>query len=599
MNFFTLVPFFVLIVIIVIAAYAVITWRRRESEPETDPGIGTVRRLYFYIVSFVALMMSISGVVLVVQFILDSLFGGPVVTPSSAGLAGGASLAIVGVPLWLFHWRFVQRYVAGLPVETRSLIRKLYVYIVLGVSGSLFLNGVVQIIQWALRTEDFGGYHWGALVVGGAVWLYHWRAEEAEGQPTADTLGVRRLYLYLVSLVTLIMLAFGLDQIIDLMLSEGYNALAEIPVLLPQESGLWSPAIRNEIATALAGGAAWALHWLYFARHDYGSALRQVYLYVFAVLGGIVTVLISLGIIIFGLLEWLLKVPPVETAEMHFQFLPGSLAALSIGLGLWVYHWMVVQREAGFSAQESQAARRSYTYILSALGLAALAVAVFTVVSMFLGIVVSSFTDLIAGRDIWRGPLAIVITLSLLGLPIWAYYWFSAQRQVSVAGVGEQTALSRRIFIFAALGAGVLALLGSVSTLLFFVLGDFLDAGLSLETLRDITTPVSVIVAALVFLPYYWGVYQQDREAGPEAGAAPVRKDVSVLVGQDGGEFVRRLEAALGHRVMALRWADPDAALPELSDDAYQQLAARIAQTPGPRVLLIPDGATVRVLSYR
>ena len=77
-----------------------------------------------------------------------------------------------------------------------------------------------------------------------------------------------------------------------------------------------------------------------------------------------------------------------------------------------------------------------------------------------------------------------------------------------------------------------------------------------------------------------------------------VRKDVAVLVGEGGSGLVRQLEAALGYRVTTLRWADANASMPELSDEECGQVAARVGEAAGSRVMLIPDGGTVRVLSY-
>ena len=71
--------FFILVVLTIILAlggmmYGILALTRRtRGLGETDPGIGTVRRLYFYIVSVVALMMAANGVVLIAGFVLDSL----------------------------------------------------------------------------------------------------------------------------------------------------------------------------------------------------------------------------------------------------------------------------------------------------------------------------------------------------------------------------------------------------------------------------------------------------------------------------------------------------------------------------------------------
>ena len=96
---------FIPIIIIAAVIYGIIAWRRRESEPEIDPGIGTIRRIYFYVVSFASLMMAVNGVVLLVRFVLEGVFGAAEIASSSTPLAIGASLTIVGLPLWLFHWQ--------------------------------------------------------------------------------------------------------------------------------------------------------------------------------------------------------------------------------------------------------------------------------------------------------------------------------------------------------------------------------------------------------------------------------------------------------------------------------------------------------------
>ena len=246
--------------------------------------------------------------------------------------------------------------------------------------------------------------------------------------------------------------------------------------------------------------------------------------------------------------------------------------------------------------------RRTYTYLLAVLGLGALVVAVGTVVTTFIGIVVESARDVLTEPDFWRNRIALVITLGVLGAPLWGYYWASIQRQVRTGDAEERNSLPRRLFIFAAMGVGVLALLGSVSFLLFAFLRDALEGELALTLLREAKVAIGIMVAAGVFLPYYWMVYLQDRRLAPEVGVAekerPRRKAVAMLVNREGDDFVRNLQAALGYEAELLRWADPDASQPQLSEADCQELARRIGEAVGENVLLIPDGAEVRVLSY-
>lgn len=610
----TLIP----IAIIGLIVYGIIVWRRRASEqaPEddTDTGIGTVRRLYFYVVAFVSLMMTASGIVMLIQFILDSIVGGALISESNTRLAAGVSLLIVGTPLWFFHWRYIQRAVVEQPVETLSILRKLYIYIALAVAGSILIYTALNVLNWIFRTDDFSGYDLAAVVIWGVVWVFHWLIEEREGQSTPETRAIRRLYIYIASLVGLVMLSLGVGRVLYFILLEGYNALVSTP-LIGGDSGLWRHAMREMLAVAIVGGGIWGLHWLYVARRDYDSVLRQVYLYIFAILGGVVATLTALGIIIHEFLTWAFSTYSANTVAQHFEFLPGSVAMLAGGATLWAYHWYRVRYEADESGGTTLSARRAYTYILTAIGTGALAVAIFMLVSAGLKLILAQFGDVVILGDQWKRPLINIITLAVLGGPVWGYYWRNIQRRELDIGADERQATSRRIFLFAALGIGVLALLGSVSALLFMFLRDLLDVSLSLGTLDDMVEPIAIIAAAAAFLPYYWAVYRDDQDAVPEMEpelvlsdveepasdqieGQPPRKQVTLLAAVDADALVGQIQDALGYDIDKLPWADSDAATPALTDEECAQLAQSIADAPGGYVLLIPDGGTVRVLSH-
>ncbi|MYC06635.1 MAG: hypothetical protein F4X57_05635 [Chloroflexi bacterium] len=628
--------------IIALIVYGVTVWRRRMSanqqEQEDDAGIGTVRRLYFYFVSFISLMMTANGVVIIIQFIFEAGAGdvGAVLLDSTTQLATGASLLIVGAPIWYFHWRFVQRAVAEQPVEARSILRKLYIYVTLATAGVFIIFNAYNLLSWLMGVEDFGGYYPAAVVIWAVVWIFHRRIEEGEGQHSPDTRAIRRLYIYIASLAGLVMLSIGVGRVLYFILLEGYNALVSTPVI-SGDSGLLRHAMREMLAVAIVGAATWALHWLYIARRDYDSVLRQVYLYIFAILGGVMTTLVALGIIIHEFLTWLFGTYSADSVAQHFEFLPGAVAPLSIGAALWAYHWYRVRHETGTSGGTTLSARRAYTYILAAIGTGTLAVAAFMLVGAALKLILAQFGDVVVGGDQWKRPLINIITLAVLGVPVWGYYWRNIQTRAVELGADDRQATSRRIFIFAALGIGVLALLGSVSVLLFFVLRDLLELALSLDTLEDMTSPIAVIAAAAVFLPYYWSIYRQDRQqdgedaerdatrdetaevapqtgldapdvpVAPETSDAPAlldtpeirhsRKQVTLLA-PAGSAIVAPLQDALGYEVQMLLWADIDVATPTLTDDDHARLAQAIAAAPGSRILLVPDGEGLRVLSY-
>ena len=198
------------IAIVAAIVYAIVRlMRRRPATGPDDPGMGTVRRLYFYTVALIALVVAVNGLAQIGRFVLDSLFGGDVVSGSRVGLAVGISLSVVGLAVWGIHWRLIQRSVATMPVEARAVMRKLYLYVVLGIAAGFLLWSSGDILLWLFGELDFNALSWSFLAIWGGVWAYHWRLEADEGQPTVETLGIRRAYLYAVSAVTLVMAAMG------------------------------------------------------------------------------------------------------------------------------------------------------------------------------------------------------------------------------------------------------------------------------------------------------------------------------------------------------------------------------------------------------
>ena len=623
------------ILVVGLLIWGIAAWRQRAKRTAEDPSGGEqirvgARRLYFYVVSFASLMMWVNGAALVGQFVLDAVFGGDVAISSDTGLAAGASILVVGLPLWAFHWRYVQRAADDAAAERGSLIRKVYLYAALAVSAAVASFVAVMLLRWILGAEDFDGYYIAGLLAWAPVWAYHWRVEERErqgqGQDAPDALAIRRLYVYAAALAGLAALAIGAGRVAYLLLLEGYNALAGV-ALLAGDAGLWSDETRGMACLALVGGGVWGLHWLWMARGDYGSELRQVYLYLFAIFGGAATALSALGVILRQTLVWIFGAATGVADPGDFEFLPGAIAGVSVGAALWAYHRDRARREAiahyGASSGQARSSQRVYDYMLAGIGTAALAVAIFTLVNTLLKLAAAASGDVIVGGDLWRAPIATAIALTALGAPIWGYYWRKIQRRALAADGDERVSVARRIFIFAALGAGALSLLGSVSALLYALIRDALELSVSASTLADAAAPVGVIAAAAAFLPYYWAAYARDRaetpddaldsvadvvadvsdadataDDAPDIMPATPRKEVALLAGSDAEGLARELEAALGYSVSTLRWADADADTPTLSDEALALAARRVAAAAGRRVLLMPDGDGLRVVSY-
>lgn len=561
--------------------------------------MSNIKRLYLYGVAFAALMVAVQGLVTMVGPLVDRLLPaqllvGGLATPFSLGLA----MVIPGLPLWLLLWRATQRSLSRSPEEAGSALRKLYLNALLFISAAVTLAAAIRTLSWLLGSGEahLDGSTLARLLVWGSLWSYHWRVESSEGQPTPASKTLRRWYVYLTSGYSLTLLVTGAGIVLAILLSGLYAAVSEATVVNGSGS-LWKDQMRMGVAFVGLGWLWWSFHWLYAARGDRESVLRQVYLYLLAVLGGIVTTLITVGILLYQTLRFLLGGVTVSAAA-HFHFLAGVLPALLLGMALWLYHWRVVQEEGAEVPSRLMGAGRSYRYIMAALGLASLATG--TTILIQLGL---SFLDLARPSDVinvggwWQDSFSAAVAALVVGMPVWLYFWSRAQAGALEQEKEERRALPRRLFLYLVLAAALLGLLGNLSFFLFKLFNALLQGDLSLDVVRETRWSVGVATTAVVFVIYYWGILRQDQRSGVEA--AVNRKEVVVLVGEAAASLLPRLEEALGGKPRVMYNLATDEEPPALSPEDLQALAERVAAAPGSRVLLVVGREGVSMYPYR
>jgi hypothetical protein len=173
-------------------------WIRRQlavdaGETEAARQAG-VRHLYTHLVAFLALATLAIGVAGLLWTLSDQVLNhlAHLPSPSGGGQGGGdwrdkislfVTLIVVGVPMWLTHWRQSPD-----PAERYTLSRRLYLYAtLLGsvlavlISGAIF---VYRLLALVLGTSDAGGgapvidmgRAMSVILVAAAIGLYHRRA---------------------------------------------------------------------------------------------------------------------------------------------------------------------------------------------------------------------------------------------------------------------------------------------------------------------------------------------------------------------------------------------------------------------------------------
>ena len=579
-------------------AYLVFAWIRRGRTTEVDAGIGVPRRFYFYSISFIALMMLASGILVTFSTLLDALAGDRVVLRSeTTKLASGLALVIVGLPLWGFHWGFVQRTASTLPVERRTILRALYLYVTLGVALGFMAFSGVRLIEFALRVREFSGLDPSALVIWGLIWAYHWRVISSGGpESTLETRGIRRLYLYLASTLGVAMLATGAGWLVYLVLQEGYSATFADLVLDPTPTGLASDALRPFAALALVGGAVWWSHWLRFAGPDRGSVLRWIYLFVASIGGGAVIAQVGFGLALYEVISWIIREP--DSVARPLDGLPAALATAVVGVAMWTYFRRRMDSEAEGAVRVL--VRRINDYLLAAGGLAVLGAVAASVFDTSIRLFTESSSATLQGEVQWRFRAALILTLAAVGLPTWWRHWRRIEAAADPDPVAERTSLPRKLYVLTVLCLGLLSLVGGASATIFIFLRDLLAVDLSIDTLRDLTSALAVVLTTAVILPYHWIVYRNDRELEPdsESPPTPVRKHVTLLTPPGGGNLVRAVEEALAQSITLAPWSDPDAYVPSLDSEDLARISQAVASAEGSRVLLIPEPSNLRVISH-
>ena len=86
----------------------------------------TVRRLYFYAVVLISVEVVLWGLINLLRSITDETLGG-----AADALAQALALVLVGVPIFLFHWLWVQRSSAREEDERTASLRAVFFYSVL------------------------------------------------------------------------------------------------------------------------------------------------------------------------------------------------------------------------------------------------------------------------------------------------------------------------------------------------------------------------------------------------------------------------------------------------------------------------------------
>jgi hypothetical protein len=158
----------------------------------------SVRRIYYYLMAATGLALLWVGSVELLHALLDTLLTG-LQGPTYVWhepLANGLSLLAVGAPIWVLHWRSVQRVAlqtnAAGSAERDALMRKIYLYGVALIGALIILFQLAQVIYkllLALMGDVTGSllspqtaHQLADCLVAGVIWGVHLLAIRTDAQ---------------------------------------------------------------------------------------------------------------------------------------------------------------------------------------------------------------------------------------------------------------------------------------------------------------------------------------------------------------------------------------------------------------------------------
>ena len=336
----------------------------------------------------------------------------------------------------------------------------------------------------------------------------------------------RRVYLYLVSYISLLVLLTGAAQLLRLMLELGLGLADDVR----GDASSLREAFSSAGALLVVGGVVWGLHWWGAQRtvaparplalDERRSVLRQGLIY--AVL---LTAAWQVASALQPLLQGLLEAGPVAGGTRVRQAVSGTLPQLLIYGLAWAYYWRVQAADARVAPARRRAAtlRRWYFYLVNAAALSALMFAL-AELARTLWERLTTIAPLISSDTTGRFvPIAASVATILTAGAGWAGHWTWVQRQTRTQ-VAEQQGVLRPVYLYAMLFQMITVALSSLAGFLHdglrLLLGSNpLVSGDSLLTAAG--RPLLTAAVYGVFWAYHWQVVRGAAVQGQAALPRP------------------------------------------------------------------------------
>lgn len=348
----------------------------------------------------------------------------------------------------------------------------------------------------------------------------------------------RRLYLYLVSGVSLLVLAIGVSELLAVALGEVVDRLGTTLVAGDTPG---REQLSLAIALVLVGGPVYALHWWLVRRGrdgtgpeadaDRRSALRALYLGIVTT-GAAATALYAAVVMLDRAFRALVGIPAEDGR------ITDDVARLLVAVPLWWIHLARRNEDLRTDRQEGAAAwlSRLVRYGWLAIGMFALATGVSQLIDALASALIAPPGVGGDGSAWWLGPSASALALIVGGALVAWPFLRDARRAVRDADrIGEDERATRLrlayygVLLLVAIGTGGLAVAAALTEAGRQALGVAEETG-TRAILETVVGPVLVAIPFPLVGWLHWTVLRDEAsERGPDALAAAERIALHLL----------------------------------------------------------------------
>jgi ABC-type multidrug transport system fused ATPase/permease subunit len=308
----------------------------------------------------------------------------------------------------------------------------------------------------------------------------------------------RRVWLYLITLISLGIFAAGVGQLLTLLFDVTIKGS-----YLTQVGGTSfnQQQLSLGLAMLVIGGPLWFFFWRAVQRRvkgnqeEIGAGIRKLFLNFILVETSIMGITAT-----SDFLRWLMAGVPLA------EFSPSGLAIVIVAGIIWFYHWRVSESE-GHPSAAAKTLRRWYVYVLAGFGLVWLAVGLVQLINLAVVNLPVWGNTLVRGQ-FWDNTAQMSIAMILLGGITWYFHWFRMAK-----GDSDSTLRQVYFYLLTISGGAITALVASTILLFRFFLWVFGGTPISVSPhFQFLGWAVPTIIAGLAI----WGYHR--RLAQEEAG---------------------------------------------------------------------------------